>query len=197
MTVDAAEFWDGQAATFDDQPDHGLRDSVAREAWAALLLPLLPSAPARIADLGCGTGTLSLLMAEAGHLVSGLDIAPRMVVLAREKFARAGESAGFVIGDASFPPWPSRTFDMVLTRHVLWAMPDPEAALTKWIELLAPGGRLVLIEGRWWTGVGLAAVDVVELVLRYRSEAEVTFLNDALLWGTPITDERYVVISRY
>ena len=74
--------------------------------------------------------------------------------------------------------------------------PPPEAALAKWIELLAPNGRLVLVEGRWWTGAGLASSDVVELVLRHRHEAEVTFLTDASLWGAPVTDDRYVIISR-
>jgi len=78
----ASEFWDDQAAEFDEAPDHGLRDAAVRDAWAAFLLPLLPPPPARVADLGCGTGTLTVLMARAGHLVSGLDFAPRMVALA-------------------------------------------------------------------------------------------------------------------
>jgi len=194
--MDVVEYWDGQAAEFDDQPDHGLRDPAVRDAWAALLLPLLPPAPARIADLGCGTGTLTLLMAQGGHLVSGLDIAPRMVTLAREKVAEAGAVADFVVGDASSPPWQPGTFDVVLSRHVLWAMPDPEAALTRWLELLAPDGRLVLVEGRWRTGAGLASADVAELVLRHRREAEVTLLDDASLWGAPIKDERYIITSR-
>ena len=55
-----------------------------------------------------------------------------------------------------------------MTRHVLWALADTEAALATWIDLLAPGGRLVLIEGRWSSGVGFAVADVVELVLRHR-----------------------------
>jgi len=192
----ASEYWDSEAAGFDEAPDHGLQDPAVRDAWAALLLPLLPPGPARVADLGCGTGTLTVLMAQAGHLVSGLDFAPRMVALAREKIAAAGVVADVVVGDASSSPWQPGTFDAVLTRHVLWAMPDPEAALTMWIDLLAPGGRLILIEGRWSTGVGLTSADVAELVLRHRSEVEVTTLDDAALWGAPITDERYVITSR-
>jgi len=191
----ASEYWDSEAAAVDEAPDHGLRDPAVRDAWARLLLPLLPPAPARVADLGCGTGTLTLLMAQAGHLVSGLDLAPRMVAVARGKIAAGGVVADVVVGDASSPPWQPGTFDAVLTRHVLWAMPDPEAALTTWIDLLAPGGRLILIEGRWSTGVGLASADVAELVLRHRREAEVTILDDAALWGGPTDDERYVITS--
>ncbi len=74
MTVGAA-YWDSQAATFDEQPDHGLRDPHVRAAWEQLLLPRLPPVPAMIADLGCGTGSLSVLPAAAGHTVAGLDLA--------------------------------------------------------------------------------------------------------------------------
>ena len=195
-SMDAPEFWDDQAAAFDEVPDHGLRDPAVRDAWSALVLSLLPPVPARVADLGCGTGTLTVLMAQAGRLVSGLDFAPRMAALAREKIAAAGVVADVVVGDASSPPWQAGSFDVVLTRHVLWVMPDPEAALSTWIHLLAPGGRLILIEGRWSSGVGLASADVAELVLRHRLEIEVTRLDDPALWGTPINDERYVITSR-
>ena len=87
VTVTTAEFWDAEAESFDEQPDHGLRDPVVRSAWAELLLPLLPPSPARVADLGCGTGSLSLLMAEAGHHVSGLDISSAMVAAARDRIS--------------------------------------------------------------------------------------------------------------
>ncbi|WP_098455164.1 class I SAM-dependent methyltransferase [Sanguibacter antarcticus] len=191
-----AEQWDAEAASFDDQPDHGLRDAAVRTAWADLLLPLMPPAPARIADIGCGTGTLSLLLSDAGHRVSGLDISPAMVALATTKVARAGYEPDVRGGDAAAPPWHPGSFDVVLTRHVLWAMDDPDAALARWIELLAPHGRLVLIEGRWSTGAGLSAARVCGLVRRYRAEADVTVLDDARYWGAPVSDERYVVVSR-
>ncbi len=82
MTADRA-YWDEQAATFDEKPDHGLRDPGVQVAWGRLLLPRLPAAPALIADLGCGTGSLTALLAPAGHRVVGLDSAPRMVRAAR------------------------------------------------------------------------------------------------------------------
>ena len=195
-TVTTAEFWDNEARKFDEKPDHGLLDPTIRAAWTELLLPLIPSPPVRIADIGCGTGSLSLLLAEAGHRITGLDISPEMVDLARKKVRSAGYEADFSVGDASNPPWPKGTFDVVLARHVLWAMDDPHLALTGWLDLLDSDGRLVLVEGCWWTGVGMSAADVSELVLRNRCEAEVTALEDAALWGGPIEDERFIVVSR-
>ena len=192
--MDAAGYWDAQAGTFDAEPDHGLTDAPVREAWARLLLPRMPPSAA-VADLGSGTGTLAVLLTQAGHSVSGVDVSPRMVAAARAKAASAGVTAEFVVGDASAPPWALGTFDVVLSRHVLWAMPDPDAAIACWTGLLRPGGLLLLVEGRWSTGGGLPAATVADLVRRHRAEADVVPLDDPALWGRPISDERYLVAS--
>jgi ubiquinone/menaquinone biosynthesis C-methylase UbiE len=200
MTGEAG-YWDSQASTFDHQPDHGLLDPVVRQAWRRLLLAALPAAPSAIADLGCGTGTLSVLLATEGYAVTGLDFAPRMIRAARAKARAAGVSARFELSNAAAPTLPAASFDVVLARHVLWAMPDTGAALGAWLRLLLPGGVLLLIEGRWSTGtdgpgVGLTAREAGRTVLRHRSDATITVLDDPVLWGAPVTDERYLLISR-
>ncbi len=195
--MDPAEYWDEEAERFDERPDHGLHVPSVREAWAGLLLPLMPSASARVADLGCGTGSVSLLLSEAGHRVKGLDISPAMVAKARGKLAASGYEADVSVGDAATPPWPPASFDVVMTRHVLWAMDDPDAALARWQNLLSPGGVLLLVEGFWWTGGGMSAGEVTDLVLRHRNEAEVVVLDDPALWGGPVQDERFAVVSRH
>jgi SAM-dependent methyltransferase len=125
-----------------------------------------------------------------------LDLSGRMVAAAREKARAAAVSAEFAQGDASHPPHAQASADVVLARHVVWALPDPAAALRLWAGLLKPGGLLVLVEGRWSTGAGLAAAECEELVLGVRHHAEVTFLDDPALWGREIDDERYLVVSR-
>lgn len=194
--TDEAGYWDSQADTFDQQPDHGLLDPSVRRAWRQLLLAALPPAPAAIADLGCGTGTLSVLLAAEGYAVTGLDFAPHMIRTARAKARAAGVSARFELSNATAPTLPTASFDVVLARHVLWAMPDPDAAVAAWLRLLLPGGALLLIEGRWSTGGGLTAADAGQLVLRHRADATITVLDDPALWGAPVTDERYLLISR-
>jgi ubiquinone/menaquinone biosynthesis C-methylase UbiE len=197
MTEDVAGFWDAQAADFDDEPDHGLRDAIVHAAWKRLLLPEMPAVPASVVDLGCGTGSLSVLLASAGYSIVGVDIAPRMIEAARGKAAAAAVDARFFVADAAAPGLAHRAFDVVLARHVLWAMPDIDAAIAEWVALLRPGGRLVLVEGRWHTGAGLTASDTAGAVRRHRGEANVTALDAADLWGGPITDERYLVVSRW
>ncbi|WP_183092751.1 class I SAM-dependent methyltransferase [Nocardioides stalactiti] len=184
--------WDLEADTFDEPADHGLRDPDVREAWRSLLLAHLPGAPARVADLGCGTGTLAVLLAEAGYDVDGVDFSPRMVALAQQK--AAGLPAVTVVeGDAFAPPLPTAGYDVVLSRHVLWAMPDPSAALARWSALLRPGGRLVLVEGRWANGAGLAAEETMRLVEEAGHPTYLVRLTDPAYWGRSITDDRYLV----
>jgi SAM-dependent methyltransferase len=191
-----AEAWDAEAPTFDEAPDHGLRDPAVRAAWRSLLLEHLPPAPARIADLGCGTGTLTVLLAEEGYRVDGLDLSPAMVALAEEKAAADPDlHVTFQVGDASDPGLVQGSYDVVLSRHVLWALPDPAAGLERWVRLLAPGGLLLLVEGSWSTGAGLTAEQTRSLVEGTGRACAVLPLSDERYWGRPIEDERYLVHS--
>ncbi|MFF9862265.1 class I SAM-dependent methyltransferase [Streptomyces tendae] len=190
--------WDALAASFDDEPDHGLRDADVRRAWAARLASWLPAPPGDVLDLGCGTGSLSLLAAEQGHRVIGVDLSPAMVELARSKLA--GRDAVFLTGDAAAPPVGEQRFDAVLVRHVLWTLPDPGRALRHWRQLLRPRGRLVLVEGVWGSvaPVGIPAGRLTALLDPLAGRARVERLSDdPSLWGREVTDERYAVVATY
>jgi ubiquinone/menaquinone biosynthesis C-methylase UbiE len=197
MSSDAERLWDVYADAFDDEADHGLRDPQVRAAWQALLAPLIPAQPVRIVDLGCGTGSLAVLLAEHGNRVSGIDISGNMIRLARAKARAAGVAVDFVRGDAADPPFAEASFDLVLARHVLWAFENPDAVLQRWVDLLAPDGRLILIEGQWSTGAGLSASECRSLVLQHRVEADLQHLSEnTQLWGRPVDDDRYLIHSR-
>ncbi len=190
---DAVELWNDEAAAFDEAADHGLRDPEVRAAWRDLLLSVLSPPPARVADLGCGTGTLALLLAAEGYAVDGVDFSPEMIRRAVEK-PPVGQVT-FTVADADDPPLAPGRYDAVLCRHVLWAMPDPAETLHRWIGLLGPGGRLVLVEGSWSTGAGLTAAETMGVVESTGRRAELRMLPEAAYWGREIDDERYVVVS--
>ena len=194
--MNSRELWDREAPTFDEEPDHGLGDEVTRDAWRTLLLGVLPPAPARVADLGCGTGTLAVLLAEDGYAVDGLDVSPEMISRARAKAEVADVDVDARVGDANAPDLERAAYDVVLSRHVLWAMDDPAAALERWLALLAPGGMLVLVEGSWSTGAGITAEEAVVLVRGTGRTAELRRLPEAVYWGKEITDDRYLLVSR-
>jgi SAM-dependent methyltransferase len=78
-------------------------------------------------------------------------------------------------------------------RHVLWALPDPAAAVERWASLLRPGGVLQLVEGCWSTGSGLPAAECERLVLAHLGSVTIRRLEDPTLWGGPIDDERFLL----
>ncbi|MET7716418.1 class I SAM-dependent methyltransferase [Streptomyces sp. NPDC005407] len=206
-------YWDAAAPTFDNEPDHGLQAGETRRAWSGVLIPLMPSAPADVLDVGCGTGSLSALLAEAGHRVTGVDLSPRMLQQARAKLDAAGLRGRFLVGDAAAPPTGDEQFDVLLSRHLMWTLPDPQAALREWVSRLRPGGALILTEGRWreagqsgvpyvagaetlpWSG-GVAADDLAAAVRPLVTDVRTEDLtNNTDLWGGSVTDERYVLIA--
>lgn len=199
MTTDTTgrQFWDAAADRFDDEPDHGLRDPRVSDAWAIQLRSWLPAAPSDVLDLGCGTGSLALLAARDGHRVTAVDLSEQMIARARAKLAGTGAQA--VVGDAARPPVGPRRFDVVLVRHVLWMLPDPAAVLRHWAGLLRPGGRLVLIEGRWGavSPVGITADTLAGLAAGLGGSTVIDQLgSDPALWGREVDDERYAAVVR-
>ncbi|MHB8694095.1 MAG: class I SAM-dependent methyltransferase [Solirubrobacteraceae bacterium] len=120
-----------------------------RQAWLELLSSAAPGAPARALDVGCGTGFLALRLAELGHTVTGVDFSPQMIERARDKADRAGLEIDFRVSDAVALDSAEETYDLLVARHVIWNLPDPERAVAEWLRVLRPGGRLLLIEGRW------------------------------------------------
>lgn len=170
------DLWNNEAARFDEEPDHGLAETGIRAAWRDLLLGVLPSVPARVADLGCGTGTLTHLLSEEGYSVDGLDFSTGMLQRARQKVP----DADFILGDAANPELEDGSYDVVLSRHVLWALAEPEHVLARWVDLLKPGGVVVLVEGSWDTGAGLTAAKAERIVRQCRSEVTIRHLAEAV-----------------
>lgn len=143
------DFWDIDARTYDQAGDHHPRSAVVLAAWRAAFLRLLPPPPARVLDVGAGTGFLSLNLVRLGYDVTALDIAPAMLEELRHKADAAGADIATVEGPAEEPP--PGPFDAVVERNVVWTLPDPTRAMAAWRNA-APDGRLVLFEGLWGEG---------------------------------------------
>jgi ubiquinone/menaquinone biosynthesis C-methylase UbiE len=140
--------WDRRAAHFDADFGHSIATAGERAAWDRILDLVLPGGRVLDAlDVGCGTGFLSLELAARGHRVIGVDLAPSMLKLAREKAAAQALAVHFEEADAENLPFAAGTFDLVISRHVLWTLPHPQAAIDDWRRVLRPGGRLAIVDG--------------------------------------------------
>ena len=104
----------------------------------------------RVLDLGCGTGTLAVLVkrAEPAAEVLGVDPDREILIRAREKADEASASVRFEVGSGSELPYADDSFDTVLSTLVLHHLTPEErrAALTEVNRILKPGGRFVVAE---------------------------------------------------
>jgi ubiquinone/menaquinone biosynthesis C-methylase UbiE len=137
-----AAHWDRRAPTFDDDFGHSIRTPDERAAWDRILALVL------------GTGFLAFELAARGHRVTGVDFAPAMIAAATRKARERGVSIRFEEGDIEQLPFAVGAFDLVISRHVLWTLPHPEAAIDEWVRVLRPGGRLVVVDSH--LGLGTA-----------------------------------------
>ncbi len=129
--------------------------------WKARVMDLTKPRPGtRLLDLACGTGDLAWRAVARGADVVGLDIAPRMVALARTKPAAGAVRPAWLVGDMTSLPVPDAAFDIVTTGYGLRNVPDLPRALAEIRRVLKPAGVMCSLdfdrpEAGWLRGVYL------------------------------------------
>jgi 2-polyprenyl-6-hydroxyphenyl methylase/3-demethylubiquinone-9 3-methyltransferase len=131
----AAQFWDSQG---DFRPLHLLNPVRAQFIAARASL-----GGRRVLDVGCGGGLLSESLARAGAQVTGIDLAPGMVEVARLHAAEGGLAIDYRVASAEeLAQAGPGEFDVVTCMEMLEHVPDPAAMTATLARLLAPGGAL-------------------------------------------------------
>ena len=123
---------------------------VADSAVEARLVALLGTEIGRLVDLGTGTGRMLELLAMSATTAMGIDRSPEMLRLARAKLGDVATMTEARIdlrqGDVLSLPLDARCADTVVMHQVLHYLPAPEAAVAEAARIVAPGGRLAIID---------------------------------------------------
>lgn len=141
-------YWDDRAASFG--MDAGTPDAWARLIEAQLTRYLPTVDRARVLDIGCGPGALTVAMARRGHKVTGVDFSPRMIEEATCNLSAADCTAHLAVADADALPIAPGSFDLVIHRNVMWALAAPDQALAAWHDALRADGLLVYFDSAWY-----------------------------------------------
>lgn len=127
-----------------------------REGWG-LFAPIAPfTTPAaaalvryagigrgqQVLDVACGTGVVAITAALQGATVSGLDLAPTLLVEARRNATLIETPIAFLEGDVEALPYPDAHFDVVVSQFGHMFAPRPERAIAEMLRVLKPGGRI-------------------------------------------------------
>ena len=101
----------------------------------------------RVVDLGTGSGRMLTLLGKKARMAVGLDLSQNMLNIARANVARAGlDRIELRHGDIFSTRLPEKSADLVLVHQVLHYLADPSAAVAEAARLVAPGGRLLIVD---------------------------------------------------
>jgi ubiquinone/menaquinone biosynthesis C-methylase UbiE len=129
-----AEHWDAMRSL------HVAEDQVE----AALARALSDGLIGRLVDVGTGTGRMLALFAGQATNATGIDRSPEMLRLARAKLN--GAAIELRQGDIGALPLEDGCADTVILHQVLHYLPAPEAAIAELARILAPGGRVLIVD---------------------------------------------------
>lgn len=132
--------WDNDPELYDSAPGFGTVREM--DVWKRFFSSEFRDKKLRILDVGTGTGFLSLMLAELGHDVVGVDLSDGMLSVAKKKAKERGLDIDLRIGDAESLDIGDESVDAVVSRIVLWTLPNPECALKEWSRMAKPGGKV-------------------------------------------------------
>lgn len=122
--------------------DHSLNRQIA--AFLSVFLKLKIDKGSKILDVGCGPGTHSIILADDGNNVTGIDFAENMVQKAAMK--SVGKNIQYTIADAHSLPFKDRSFDMALCTGVLQIVADEKRVINEMKRVLNEDqGIMILI----------------------------------------------------
>ena len=136
------EYWQERSSTFGFG---NRRESI--EELSTRLSRYIPDGRQKVLDVGTGTGEIAAAVAYAGHEVTGIDLCSNMIKKAKENTERMNLQVNFMVTEADELPFEDNTFDVIVSRNLIWALPEPEETLKQWRRVLKPNGILVYLDG--------------------------------------------------
>jgi ubiquinone/menaquinone biosynthesis C-methylase UbiE len=147
---DFAELKQRQAAVWSAGAFEEVADSI-HDMHVALVEALGPQSGDRWLDVGCGAGNLAELAAGAGAQVTGIDLSPRLVDVAKARAEAGGYEIEYRVGDAENLDVADASFDKVTSSVGMIFAPDHDAVARELARVTKPGGRLAFSA---WTPEG-------------------------------------------
>jgi len=125
----------------------------------------------RVLEVAIGTG-LNLPRYPADVTITGIELSPAMLAVARQRAAGLGREVDLREGDAEHLPFDDASFDTVVCTLSLCTIPSPDAAIAQMRRVLGPGGRLLLLDhiGSTWPPVYAAQWLAERITIRAAGE---------------------------
>ncbi len=150
MLETLTSYWTERAKSYSAQNVAEMNDG-RREAWRKLILSHAPQRERlRVLDVGTGPGFFAINLALAGHEVTAVDVTEEMLAYAKRNAESYGAEVSFVLHRGERLPFADASFDLIVSRNVIWNLEYPAEALAEWKRVLASGGRMVYFDANWY-----------------------------------------------
>ena len=147
LLASIAEYWSMRAEGYSESVNRNL-DSLESGSWLRRISKYSDlGSPMRILDAGTGPGFFPMLLGGQGHDVTAIDCTEAMLRESERNCRERGAEARFLRMDAQDLDVPDGSFDLVLSRNLIWNLERPERAYREWLRVLAPGGRMIVFDG--------------------------------------------------
>ena len=146
------EYWSTRTEGYSEVNQKELQ-GMQKEAWLSVLTMHFPKKDKenlKILDIGTGPGFFPIILSEAGYKVTAVDYTPAMLEKAKENAGTLGERITFMQMDAQNLEFESDSFDVVISRNLMWNLENPGRAYSEWHRVLKPGGVLLNFDANWY-----------------------------------------------
>lgn len=140
--------WSVDSSGYDEGIKKQLADDKEVGYWQTELKHMSGNEPLHVLEVGCGPGFISIMMNRLKHKIKPIDGSEGMIQCANNNFRAEGIELRAQLEDAvTLPDEENESYDVILSRDVVWTLYDPQQAFQRWYEVLKPGGLLVYYDG--------------------------------------------------
>jgi ubiquinone/menaquinone biosynthesis C-methylase UbiE len=142
--------WTDRASSYSDSVVSQL-DGGSYTKWLDEVLRDIPEGrKLKVLDVGCGPGFFSVILGRLGHKVTGIDYNEEMCSVAARNCRTYGVDADFMRMDAHHLEFDDDSFDLVVSRDVLWNLDDPARVYNEMYRVVRPGGKITVFDGNFY-----------------------------------------------
>ncbi len=143
------DYWSQRSEGFSEYVMEHLDEDV-QGPYLKTVLSYADGKKLKVLDVGCGPGLFSVVLGRGGHDVTAIDCSDGMIAKARHNCAEAGVPANILKMDAQNLEFGDGTFDLIVSRKVVWNLPDPVRAYKEWLRVLKDDGKMILFDGNYF-----------------------------------------------
>ncbi|WP_028309005.1 class I SAM-dependent methyltransferase [Desulfitibacter alkalitolerans] len=144
------KYWTGRANGYSEAIQEDM-NSFKKNAWQTVIKDYVGTdGPIKALDVGTGPGFFAVIMAELGYEVTALDTSSEMLKEAKKNAQFAGFEITTIKGDAHRIELSDGSFDLIISRNLVWTLPNPMEAYAEWYRLLNPRGKVLVFDANWY-----------------------------------------------